>query len=187
MTLYELLLLLHIVAAITWVGAATVFFMLELRTDLSGDIAREASHTDEADWLAPRLFIPASISTLVFGILAAVEGDWDFGSLWIIIGLAGFGVSFVTGIGYFEPEGKRLMAAIEQRGADDPEVRRRAANLKMVGRIELAVLYIVVASMVIKPTGEDGAVLFALVLVLSAAAAGAFGWRKRLSAREASA
>ena len=52
----------------------------------------------------------------------------------------------------------------------------------MVGRIELAVLYIVVASMVIKPTGDDGAVLFVLALILSAASAGAFAWRKRLSA-----
>jgi LPXTG-motif cell wall-anchored protein len=55
----------------------------------------------------------------------------------------------------------------------------------MVGRIELAVLYVVVASMVIKPTGDDGAVLFALVLLVSAAAAGALAWRRRLAASEA--
>ena len=173
MTLYELLLLLHVIAAITWVGAATTYFLLELRTDLSGDVEREASQNDDADWLAPRLFIPAAVGTLIFGILAAMEGDWDFGALWIVIGLAGFGVSFVTGIGYFEPEAKKLKAAVELHGAGNPEVRRRVANLKMVGRIELAVLYVVVASMVIKPTGEDGAVIFVLVLILSAAAAGA--------------
>jgi hypothetical protein len=75
MTLYELLLLLHIVAAIAWVGAATAFVLLELRTDLSQDFQREASQNDDTDWLAPRLFIPASLSTLVFGILAALEGN----------------------------------------------------------------------------------------------------------------
>lgn len=182
MTLYELLLLLHVIAAIIWVGAGTMYFMLELRTDLTGDIEREAAHNDDANWLAPRLFIPASMATLIFGILAAIEGNWNFGSLWLIIGLVGFTVSFATGMGYFEPEGKKLVAAIERNGAADPEVRRRIANLKLVGRIELSVLYVVVASMVIKPTGEDGAVLFALVLVVSAAVAGAFGLRKRLSA-----
>ncbi len=185
MTLYEFLLLLHVVAAITWVGAATMYFALELRTDLTRDFAREAGHNDDADWLAPRLFIPASLGTLIFGIAAAVTGGWDFGALWIIIGLVGFGISFATGIGYFEPEAKKLKAALEQHGATDPRVRRRIDNLKMVGRMELAVLYIVVASMVIKPTGEDGAVLFALVLILSAAIAGALLWRGRLSASRA--
>lgn len=181
MSLYELLLLLHIVSAITWVGAATTYFALELRTDLSGDLEREASQNDDADWLAPRLFIPASMATLIFGVLAAIEGDWDFGSLWLIIGLAGFGVSFATGVGYFEPEIKKLAAAIERHGATHPEVRRSVANLKMVGRIELAVLYVVVASMVVKPTGDDGGVLFVLALLLAAAAAGAFAWRRRMS------
>ncbi len=182
MTLYELLLLLHIIAAITWVGAATTYFALELRTDLSGDVEREASQNDDAEWLSPRLFIPTSMGTLIFGVLAAIEGNWDFGSLWIIIGLTGFAVSFATGIGYFEPEIKKLAAAIERDGATHPEVRRSVANLKMVGRIELAVLYVVVASMVVKPTGDDGGMLFVLALTLAAAVAGAFTWRRRMSA-----
>jgi hypothetical protein len=179
MSLYELLLLLHIIAAIIWVGAATMYFALDFRTDLSGDLERESSHADDADWLAPRLFIPAATGTLIFGVLAAIEGDWNFGSLWIIIGLTGFGVSFATGIGYFEPETKKLTDAIDRHGATHPEVRRRMANLKMVGRIELAVLYVVVASMVVKPTGNDGGVLFVLAIALAAAATGAFMWRRR--------
>lgn len=181
MTHYEVLLLLHIVSAIVWVGAATTYFALELRTDLSGDLDREAGHNDDADWLASRLFIPASIATLIFGVLAAMEGNWDFGSLWIVIGLTGFGISFAIGIGYFEPAQKKLAAAIERSGATDPEVRRSIANLKMVGRIELAVLYVVVASMVAKPTGDDGGVLFVLALILAAVVVGAFAWRVRMS------
>jgi hypothetical protein len=181
-TLYELLLLLHVLAAIIWVGAATTYFALELRTDLSGDLDREASHNDDASWLAPRLFIPASMATLLLGIVTAIEGDWDFGSLWIVIGLTGFAVSFAVGIGYFEPEIKRLAAAIERGGAADPEVRRRMANLKTVGRIELAVLYVVVAAMVAKPTGDDGALLVVLALALGAVTAWAFAWRRRMAA-----
>ena len=181
MTLYELLLFFHITAAIIWVGAATTFFALDFRTDLSGDLEREASQNDDAGWLAPRLFIPASMGTFILGVLTAIEGDWDFGSLWIIIGLIGFGVSFVVGIGYFEPEIKRLVAAIERDGAAHHEVRRRMANIKMVSRIELAVLYVVVASMVLKPTGDDGDVLFVLALALAGAAAGALAWRRRMS------
>jgi uncharacterized membrane protein len=181
MSLYELLLLLHIISAIVWVGAATTYFALDVQTDLSGDLEREASQNDDAKWLAPRLFIPSSLATLLFGVLTAIEGNWDFGSLWIIIGLTGFGVSFATGIGYFEPEIKRLAAAIERDGAAHPEVRRNVANLKMVSRIELAVLYAVVVSMVVKPTGDDGGLLLALALALAAAVAAAFMWRRRMS------
>jgi uncharacterized membrane protein len=180
-SLYELLLLLHIFAAIIWVGAATTYFALELRTDLSGDLEREASQNDDAEWLAPRLFIPASMATFIFGAFAAIEGSWDFGSLWIVIGLTGFGISFATGVGYFEPEIRKLADAIERDGAAHPEVRRRTANLKMVGRIELAVLYVVVASMVAKPTGADGGFLVVLTLALAGAVALAFIWRRRMS------
>ena len=98
-----------------------------------------------------------------------------------IIGLTGFGVSFATGIGYFDPAIKKLAAAIERGGAADPEVRRRTASLKMIGRIELAVLYVVVASMVAKPTGDDGGLLVVLALTLAAAVAGALMWRRRIS------
>ena len=60
-------------------------------------------------------------------------------------------------------------------------MRRRTAALKMVGRIELAVLYVVVGSMVAKPTGDDGGLLVVLALTLAAAVAGAFMWRRRMS------
>lgn len=180
MTLYELFLLLHVVSAIVWVGAATVFFSLALRTDIERDFDREASHNDDNGWLAPRLFIPASMATLIFGILAAIEGSWSFGSLWITIGLTGFVASFLIGVGYFEPETKRLAAAVDRGGVNDPEVRSRMANIKTVGRIELGVLYLVVASMVLKPTGDDGAVLVAFALILAAIVAGSVAWRGRV-------
>ncbi|HYH61443.1 MAG TPA: DUF2269 family protein [Solirubrobacterales bacterium] len=181
MTLYELFLFLHIVSAIIWLGAATTYVMLELRTDLSGDIELETSHNDDAGWLAPRLFIPAAMGTLIFGILAAIEGNWSFDSLWIIVGLTGFALSFLIGVGYFEPEIKKLADEIEEKGATGPDVRRRVANLKMVGRIELVILFIVVASMVIKPTGDDGGVLIILATVLAVVCVAALAWRARMS------
>jgi uncharacterized membrane protein len=185
MTLYELLLLLHIVAAILWVGAAATFFMLDVGDDLSGDLEAQASHNDDADWLSPRLFIPASLATLLFGLAAAIEGDWDFGSLWIVIGLAGFTASFLTGILYFAPELKRVAEATQRHGPSHPEVRRRIATAKLVGQIELAVLFAVVAAMVIKPTGDDTGVLVAGALFLLAVTAIAFAWRGRDAAHPA--
>jgi hypothetical protein len=43
------------------------------------------------------------------------------------------------------------------------------------------VLFIVVASMVVKPTGDDTGVLIGMALVLAAVTAWAFAWRGRIS------
>ncbi len=53
----------------------------------------------------------------------------------------------------------------------------------MVGRIELVILFIVVASMVIKPTGDDGGVLIILATVPAVLAVAALAWRERMSTR----
>ncbi|UJA20728.1 DUF2269 family protein [Thermoleophilia bacterium SCSIO 60948] len=185
MATYEIFLLLHVISAIIWVGAATMFFALEIRTDLDGDPDGDARLIADQDWLAPRLFIPASMGTLIFGALAAIEGSWDFGQAWIIIGLAGFATSFAIGMGYFMPEGKRLDAAIERHGLHDPEVRRRLSNMKLVGRVELAILYVVVVAMVTKPAAGDSVLFFAMAILVGGAALGSFAWRNRVEQRTA--
>lgn len=69
-----------------------------------------------------RLFIPASMSTLIFGVLLVVEGSWDLDTLWVMIGLAGFLVSFLTGLLFFKPEGERIDELVDRHGPAHPEV-----------------------------------------------------------------
>jgi hypothetical protein len=37
------------------------------------------------------------LTVVVCGILMVVDGPWDFGALWIVLGLAGYAATFVTG------------------------------------------------------------------------------------------
>ena len=187
MTRYELLVFLHIAAAIVWLGAGFLMTVLVLGAARAGDRPREAGYHRDAGWLAPRVFIPASMATLVLGILLTIDGPWEFGTLWIVIALAGWAASFALGFFYFKPEGERIGALVQEHGPSHPEVDRRIHRLNVVDRIQLVVLFLVVGDMVIKPTGDDSGTLIAGAAILAAAVAlGAAAIRRR-GAVEASA
>ena len=166
MSYYEILLFLHIGAAAIWLGAASLFFVLFQRSKRSGDpllAERLGAHTE---WLAQRLFIPASIAVLVAGILLTIEGPWKFDQLWILLGLAGFATTFVVGVGVIEPTTKKMHAAIEAHGPTHPAVAKQNRRLEALGVFDLTLLFAIVWDMALKPTADDvGTLLVAGVAV----------------------
>lgn len=169
MSLYELLLFLHVASAIIWIGAGFVLAVLVFGAERAKDLLKEAGYMRDIEWLAPRLFIPSSLATLLLGILVVIEGPWSFGSLWIVLGLAGWAASFLVGILYFKPEGERIADLVEKHGPESPEADRRLKRLNVMDRIQLTLLVLVVANMVIKPTGDDVGLLVALAAIFGAA------------------
>ena len=166
MTLYELLLMLHVFAAIIWLGAGFIFTVLLMFARRENDKAREASYHADIDRLATTVFIPAAMATFIFGVATAIEGDWDFGQAWIIIGIAGWLMSFLIGVLYFKPESEKISALSEQGEAGMAEAMTRSARMTAVDNFELTTLYVVAASMVLKPTGDDPGVLIVLAVIL---------------------
>jgi uncharacterized membrane protein len=151
MDLYELLLAVHILAAVIWVGGATSLQVLAIRATGSGDPVRMATFAGEAEWVGMRIFMPSSIVVLLAGIALVLEGGWGFDQLWILIGLAGIAFSIVTGAGFIGPESGRMKALLESRTFEDPEVQSRLNRIFMISRIELGVLLLIVLDMTIKP------------------------------------
>ena len=185
MSRYELLVFLHVTSVIVWLGAGFLIALLVFGAASAGDRAREAGYHRDVGWLAPRLFIPSSLATLVLGILLVIDGPWTFGDLWIVIGLTGWLVSFLLGFFYFKPEGERIGALAERHGPGHPEIPSRVHRLNVVDRIQLTILFLVVAAMVIKPTGDDGVVLAVGAAILVAAAALGAASLRRAPARPA--
>jgi uncharacterized membrane protein len=169
MTRYELLKFLHVASAIVWLGAGVMIFVILEAAQRTKDMARLAGAYREVGFLSPRLFIPASLATFVFGIIAGIDGDWDFGEYWITIGFIGYFLSFGVGIGFFKPEGERLAALFETKGPDDPEIMVRSHRMHRIERMQLVVLFLVVANMVAKTTSDDNVMVIVSSVILAVA------------------
>ena len=174
MSRYELLVTLHVVAAILWLGAGATLAMLGYKAERSSDSGEMRSIAEFNTWLAPRLFIPSSVLVLLLGIALVLDGPWGFGDLWVLIGLGGYLASFLTGILFLEPEGKRINAAIAEHGPHSPQAQHHIRRILLVSRIELPLLYLVAADMIVKPSSDDVWTLLGGAAIFAAAIAGAF-------------
>jgi len=162
MTWYEFLLFVHISVAIIWVGSGFLLMVLGLRADRTDDEAGLEHILEDNAWLATHLFIPASLTVFVAGMLLTTDGPWEFDQLWIVIGLLGYLSTFVTGIALLRPRGDRIAAMIARDGGLTPTSLADTRRLLALARIDYVVLFLVIADMAIKPTGDDVAVLLGM-------------------------
>ena len=188
MSYYEILLFLHIATAVVWLGGGAMVQALVMRADRVTDLVLLRKLADNSKWLAQRIFIPSSLAVLVLGILLTIEGPWAFDQLWIVLGLAGYAASFLTGILFLEPEGKRIAGAMAEHGPDSPQAGHHVRRINVVQRVELVILFLVVAVMAVKPSGDDtGTLLIGAAILLAAVAIGARALSRPLEPEQAAA
>jgi len=165
---YSIFKFLHVTSAVCWVGGGAVLMFLAILAGRAKDDDAQMVVIKQTASLATVWFIPASLATVVFGlVVATIGGLW--GSAWVILGLAGFAATFSTGnfaikptadaIAKYESEGKRELA--------------KAAGLKLlkVAKFDYVMLFTVIADMVLKPAWSDVILLVIMALVLIAGAA----------------
>jgi uncharacterized membrane protein len=168
MTWYEFLLFVHIAAAIAWAGSGFLLMVLALRAERTNDESAIRRILDDNTWLATRLFIPASLTVFVAGVLLTIDGPWEFDQLWVVIGLLGYAATFFTGLAILRPRGDRIAAMIARDGGLTPASFADARRLLALARIDYVVLLLVIADMAIKPTGDDVGVLIGMAAILAA-------------------
>jgi uncharacterized membrane protein len=170
MTLYELLLFVHIGASIVWIGAGFLSLLLATTYDRESDEAAIKRFLHDQEWLAMRLFIPASLVVVIFGIALVIESDaWSFDQLWIVLGLIGYAATFVTGLFFIKPASERIAGEMEAQGGRlSPRLRADIRKLIVTARVDYVTFALVVFDMVAKPTGDDAGVLVAMGLILAA-------------------
>ena len=148
--MYNVVLFLHVLAAMLWIGGTSALQVLVLRAKGSGDGPRLGRMSQESEWLGTRVLLPVSILLLVAGTTLAIMGPYGFGEPFVIVGLAGFACSIVIG-SLLGPFGKAMKKAIAEHGFDHPVTRMRMGRIFMMSRIELVILVVVVFFMVVKP------------------------------------
>ena len=168
MTLYELLLFVHVAATIIWIGAGFFSLVLALGYDKDSDEAALLRFSKDQERLAPRLFVPSSLVVVLMGIALVIESEaWSFDQLWIVLGLIGFAATFVTGLFIMKPSSERIGRDMEAAGGRlTDQLRIDLRKLIVKARVDYVVLTLVVFDMVAKPTGDDTGVLIAMAVVL---------------------
>jgi uncharacterized membrane protein len=165
---YSIFKLLHVFAAVAWVGGGLVLFFLGLRANAQRDDAATMRVIDQVIVLSPIWFIPASLATLVFGLIVAfIGGGWT--DAWVILGLVGWAATFVTGNFVLKPTAEAIgRANAEGRAA---EAQALGNKILQVSKFDYTMLFIVIADMVLKPAWGDLLLLGIMALILIAAAA----------------
>ncbi|UCI08558.1 DUF2269 family protein [Mesorhizobium sp. B1-1-8] len=175
---YSIIKFLHVVSAILWVGGGFVLFLLGVLAERAGNIEEKLQAMRASGQLGSRFFAPMSMLTLIFGLVMC--SFWvGFSELWILIGLAGYATTFSIGMFIFKPTGERIGAMIAKDGVT-PAALAIGQRMMSVARFDYAVMLVIIADMVIKPTVHDIGVLAGMAMVLVAGAALAFGGSRQM-------
>jgi uncharacterized membrane protein len=162
-TWYEFFLFVHITAAVIWLGGAFTFQMYGWVVRRGGDPGEIALFAGRAGHLSERMFVPASLTVILAGIALMINGNWDWGQLWVIFALVTFAASFLTGVLVISPMAKRIPVV----GPTTPAGQALIERLFTILRIDLCFMYAIVFAMVVKPTTDDGwTILIAAALLV---------------------
>jgi uncharacterized membrane protein len=165
---YALTKLAHVVTAIVWVGGGFMLVLSGILAERADDRAAMVANLRNTAKLGNLVFMPASLLTLVFGLVLC--WFWaGFSDAWIIVGLAGYASAFAVGAGFMKPTSDRLMAAIAAGGLDDAAMVTGRRMLQ-IARFDYTVMLVVIAAMVLKPGLDDIAVLVAMAALAVAGA-----------------
>jgi len=88
-----------------------------------------------------------------------------FDSLWVIIGLIGFAATFAIGIAILKPRSEKVVALVAKEGVT-PAVVEQGREILRIAQFDMAMLFVVVADMVIKPAPENYIVLLVMVVAI---------------------
>lgn len=153
MEAYEIWLLLHIAAAILWVGGGTVLGMLQGRLEKAQAGPALAAMGAQMEFFSKALFMPAALVAVIAGVAMVLSsnGEHKFEEPWVAIGIAGYLITLIVGMAVLGPTSRRLSALVADKGPADPEVAGLRARMKRFSGVNELVLWLVVLDMVFKP------------------------------------
>ena len=175
MSWFQVLLFVHVAAAVAWVGGALMLLVLGFRYSQSEDRSRMAAFGHDIEWVAMRVFTPASLIAFATGVWMVVDSDfYGFGDDWIVMGLLLYATTFLAGLLFLGPESKRIGVLAEQ---GSPEAPRRILRLIFLARLDVVLLFLIIYVMTVKPEIDSEAMLVGVVGALLAG--GIIWWRYR--------
>ena len=162
---YTFIKLLHVLTAIIWIGGVFVMLLLGMNAAKSRNDAQLVQVVQQMGWAAERIYIPASIATVLLGMIVAALGDM-WGDLWVIVGLVGMLITMALGILALSPRVKKIAST----GAVTPETIALSRQTLTLVKFDCVALFVVVADMVLKPQIGDWTTITVMAVVVLGAA-----------------
>jgi uncharacterized membrane protein len=141
----------HVTLAVFWVGGGVTLTVLGLRAERADDPTEIALLARQAAFVGERFFAPAGLLVLLAGIGMVLNGDLDWGQFWVVAGLIGYALTFVTGVAVLSPLAKTIDELAEKEGLHHAATQTAIRKILLIARVDTAVLLLVVADMVTKP------------------------------------
>lgn len=148
MTLRDVVLVLHIAGAGTWLGANIV------QAVVPGLAARQGAAV-AAGWyrvsssLTSSLYIPAALLILVTGVVLVLQDEkYGFASIFVLIGFAMIIVGALLGRFVFDPGGLRAAEAVES--GDGGAIKPASGRLAAFGTVDTLLLLFTITAMVLR-------------------------------------
>ena len=148
---YALFKWLHVTGAVIWVGGGLTLTILGMRAERSSNPVEMATIARQAAFVGERIFAPVGMLVFLMGIAMVINLHWGWGTTWIVIGLVGYVLTFLTGLVVLGPLAKRIGQLIETKGPDAAETQAAIQRILLIARVDAGVLLLVVADMILKP------------------------------------
>ena len=148
---YALFRVVHVALAVFWVGGGLTLTVIALKEEGTDDPHEIATLARWAAFVGERFFAPAGLIVFLTAIAMMVNTNWGWGKFWIVAGLVGYALTFLTGIRFLSPQAKRIAALTAEKGATAPETIAAIRKILLIARFDVAILLLVVADMVTKP------------------------------------
>ncbi len=150
MDLRDVMLVIHIAGAGTWLGANMI------QVVVPGLAARQGAEV-AAGWyrvagqLSKRLYMPASILILITGIVMVLQDDsLSFGTLFVTIGFGMIVLGALLGIFIFDPGSEAVAEAVES--GDQSRMKAATARIATFGTVDTLLLLFTMTAMVLRWT-----------------------------------
>lgn len=145
--MYEVLVFLHIAAAMLWVGAGALVIAMQKRAYRRGGKTAVVDVMSELEWSDRWIFTPAPLLVVATGAALVVLSDaWAFSQAWIFLALTLIVIEMVFGY--------RHVKAVDSVRGEGDESERLGTAVRTYLRFAvsaIAMLALVVALMVFKP------------------------------------
>jgi uncharacterized membrane protein len=154
--MYQVLVFIHVVCAVIWVGGAFFAQLLALRAQGASDPTVLPTIGRYLEYLGMRVFLPASIVLFIAGAIM-VSQAYSFGDLWVSVSMGLWLLSVIAGALYIGPRTKKIAELFEAEGPSSPAARALMGKVFLVSRLELVSFAIILVMMVFKPVAGGAA------------------------------